>query len=92
MGAQNNSTSCGYGSPWHHQEGHGKLLQQNPWQHQHTQALENNSAFSLSGGSSPLSRNPLCHPKSMVWTRMLIEKINRNHTCISYMIMMMTLF
>ena len=25
-----------YGSPWRHQEVHGKLLQQNPWQHQHT--------------------------------------------------------
>ena len=46
----------------------------------------------FSGGSSPLSRNPLCHPKSMVWTRMFIEKINRNYICISYIIMMMTLF
>ena len=35
-GAQNNSSPGCYGSSWHHQEGHGKLLQQNPWQHQHT--------------------------------------------------------
>ena len=34
MGAQNNNSHGGYGSPWHHQEGHGKLHQQNPWQHQ----------------------------------------------------------
>ena len=35
-GAQNNNSPGCYGSSWHHQEGHGKLLQQNPWQHQHT--------------------------------------------------------
>ena len=40
-----------------------------------------------SGGSSPSSRNPLCLPKSMVWTRMLREKINRNYISISYIIM-----
>ena len=34
--------------------------------------------------SCPSSRNPLCLPKSMVWTRMLREKINRNYTSISY--------
>ena len=28
--AQNNNSPGGYGSPWHHQEGHGKLHQQNP--------------------------------------------------------------
>ena len=33
---QNNKSPGNYGSPWHHQEGHGKLHQQNPWQHQHT--------------------------------------------------------
>ena len=33
------------GNPWHHQEGHVKLLQQNPWQHQHTWTSENNSPF-----------------------------------------------
>ena len=30
MEAQNNNSPGGYGSPWHHQEGHGKLHQQNP--------------------------------------------------------------
>ena len=35
-GAQNNNSPGVYGSPWHHQDGHGKLHQQNPWQHQHT--------------------------------------------------------
>ena len=45
VGAQNNNSPSGYGSPWHHQEGHGKLLQQNPWQHQHTWTPENNSPF-----------------------------------------------
>ena len=35
-GAKNNNSPGGYGSPWHHQDGHGKLHQQNPWQHQHT--------------------------------------------------------
>ena len=29
------------------------------------------TAHLFSGGSSPSSRNPLCHPKSMVWTQML---------------------
>ena len=33
LGAQNNNSPSRYGSPWHHQEGHGKLLKQNPWQH-----------------------------------------------------------
>ena len=45
MGAQNDNSPGGYGSPWHHQEGHGKLLQQNPWQHQHTSTPENDSSF-----------------------------------------------
>ena len=45
VGAQNNNSPGGYGSPWHHQEGHGKLHQQNPWQHQHTWTPENNSPF-----------------------------------------------
>ena len=36
VGAQNNNSPRGYGSPWLHPEGHLKLLQQNPWQHQHT--------------------------------------------------------
>ena len=40
----------------------------------------------FSDRSSPSSRNPLCLPKSMVWTRMLREKINRNYTSISFMI------
>ena len=44
-GAQNNNSPGCYGSSWHHQEGHGKLLQQNPWQHQHTWTPENNSPF-----------------------------------------------
>ena len=51
-GAQNNSSPGCYGSSWHHQEGHGKLLQQNPWQHQHTWTPENNSPF-----YSPCSNN-----------------------------------
>ena len=29
------------------------------------------STAHISGGSSSSSRNPLCHPKSMVWTQML---------------------
>ena len=40
MGAQNNNSPGGYGSPWHHQEGHRKLLQRNPWQRQHTWELQ----------------------------------------------------
>ena len=44
-GAQNNKNPGGYGSPWHRREGHGKLLRQNPWQHQHTWTPENNSPF-----------------------------------------------
>ena len=32
-GSKQQQSRC-YGSPWHHQE-HGKLHQQNPWQHQH---------------------------------------------------------
>ena len=41
----------------------------------------------FSEGSSPSSRNPLCLPKSMVWTRMLREKITaRNYTSTSYII------
>ena len=32
VGAQNNNSPGCYGNTWHHQEGHGKLLQQNPWQ------------------------------------------------------------
>ena len=40
----------------------------------------------FSGGSSPSSRNPLCHPKSMVWTQMLREKITRNYTSTSCII------
>ena len=32
----------------------------------------------FSDGSFPSSRNPLCLPKSMVWTRMLREKITCN--------------
>ena len=51
-GAQNNNSPGCYGSSWHHQEGHGKLLQQNPWQHQHTWTPENNSPF-----YSPCSNN-----------------------------------
>ena len=35
-GALNNNRPSGYGSPWHHQEGHGEPLQQNPWHYQHT--------------------------------------------------------
>ena len=31
VGVQINNSPGGYGSPWHHQEGHGKLHQQNPW-------------------------------------------------------------
>ena len=31
----------------------------------------------------PSTRNPLCLSKSMVWTWMLKEKINRNYTSIS---------
>ena len=30
MGAQNNNSPAGYGSPLHCQEGQGKLIQQNP--------------------------------------------------------------
>ena len=40
VGVQNNNGPGGYGSPRHHQEGHGKLLQQNPWQHQHRWELQ----------------------------------------------------
>ena len=40
----------------------------------------------FSGGSSPSSRNPFCHPKSMVWTQMLREKITRNYTSTSCII------
>ena len=72
----NNNSPGGYRSPWHHQEGHGKLLQQNPWQHQHTWTPENNSLFYSppSQAGPPSSRNPICLPKSMVWTRTLKRK------------------
>ena len=87
VGAQNNNSPRGYGSPWLHPEGHLKLLQQNPWQHQHTWTPEINSPF-FSGGSSPSSRNPLCLPESMLWTRMLEREIknNCNYTSIFYII------
>ena len=45
MWGSNNNGPGGLESPWHHQEGHGKLHQQNPWQHQHTWTPENNSPF-----------------------------------------------
>ena len=45
MGDQNDNSLGGYGSTRHHQEGHGKLLQQNPWQHQHKRTPENSSSF-----------------------------------------------
>ena len=40
----------------------------------------------FSGRSSPSSRNPLCPPNSIVWTRMLKEKITCNYTNISSII------
>ena len=35
-GLKTTTVSVVMGAPWHHQEGYGKLHQQNPWQHQHT--------------------------------------------------------
>ena len=56
VAAQNNNSPGGYGIPWHHQQGHGKLLRQNPWQHQHTWPPESNSPF-----YSPSSQAGLLH-------------------------------
>ena len=56
-------------------------------QHQQTWTLLSTAhLFSQTGRSSPPSRNPLFLPKSMVWPRMLREKITRNYTSISYII------
>ena len=35
MWGSNNNGTGGYESPWHHQEGHGKLHQRNSGQHEH---------------------------------------------------------
>ena len=55
VGAQNNRSPGGYESPWHHQEGHGKLFQQTSCQHQRTWTPENNSPFY----SPPCQAGPL---------------------------------
>ena len=44
------------------------------------------TAHLLRRRSSTSSRNHLCLPKSMVWIRMLREKITRNYTSVSYII------
>ena len=53
VGAQNNNSPGGYGSPWHHQEGHGKLLQQNTWQYQHSWTPEKTAFYSPPSQAGP---------------------------------------
>ena len=62
VGTQNNNNPGGYGSPWHHKEGHWKPHQENPWQHQRTWTAENNSFFY----SPPSQAGPLHREKASV--------------------------
>ena len=84
VGTQNNNSPGGYGSPWHHHEGHRKLHQQNPRQHQHSRTSENNSPF-----DSPPSQVGPTHQVETLFAsqnpwfglRMFREKIARKYTC-----------
>ena len=95
-GAQNNNSPSGYGSPLYHQEGHGKLYEQNPWQHQHTWTPEITLLFTAYLLRRVLSIKIKIKPlylllKSMVWTRMLREKIPRNYTRICWLLIIITI-
>ena len=53
VGAQNNNSPSGYGSPWYHQGGHGKLHQQNSWQYQHSWTPEKTPFYSPPSQTGP---------------------------------------